>query len=262
MPSRYSQIEIESAIHGAHWQRFHGGYFSDPAAAAPYIGLILNAINISNPGVIVDLGGGTGFVLKELIKHSTDPRILFVNLDLSGKQLEAAESDRILRVRRSMTEFRRADVCDETARFLFVMRSALHYCGRRGMIPFLRHLRAQMTKGEFFVHQTACFDNAADASCVNKLYEHMGTSKWYPQTKYLLSCLEKEGWSVTSVAFAPKLPLTSQDLAKRYRLSKDRLSEIRDDLLRRFGEKENIFESTPKGFRAFLPYQIFTCAAR
>ena len=254
-------IKLESGVHGTQWQMFHGGYFSDPAVANPFIEIVRKTLALTKPQIIVDLGGGTGFILRELIKHSIDPGIRLVNLDLSRKQLEVTCDDRIILIRRSMTGFRRADAAKETDRFLFIMRSALHYFGRNGLIPFLHHLRSQMKKGEFFVHQTACFDSITDARCLNRLYECMGTNKWYPTKKYLCGCLEKAGWSITSIASAPMLPLTSDDLGKRYRLRKHRLADIRDELSSCCG-KRNVFSPSPDGFCAYLHYQIITCLAK
>jgi hypothetical protein len=118
-----------------------------------------------------------------------------------------------------------------------------------------------MKHGEFFVHQTACFNSAGAARCLNRLYESMETGKWYPTSKQLCRFLEKAGWSIMSVDPAPALPLTSEDLGRRYRLSKHRLAEIRNELAKSPGEKNDILRLTPKGFCAYLHYQIITCFA-
>jgi trans-aconitate methyltransferase len=103
-------VSKESGVHGKEWNAMHGGYFSDPAIADPFIEFVQKAIDISKPGVIVDLGGGTGFVLHELINRCSDPGICFVNLDVSQKQLNVTHHSRILSVRRSIAEFRRSDI--------------------------------------------------------------------------------------------------------------------------------------------------------
>lgn len=257
----FNPVSKESGIYGKQWNAMHGGYFSDPAIADPFIGFIQKAIDVSNPGVIVDLGGGTGFVLHELIKRCSDPGIRLVNLDVSQKQLNVTHNSRILSVRRSIAEFRRSDIGTGNKRLLFIMRSALHYFGKEGLMPLLRHLRSQMKTGEFFVHQTACFNSAAGARCLNMLYDCMGTGKWYPTSKQLCRFLEKAGWSIMSVDPAPALPLTSDDLCRRYRLDKHRLAEIRNELAKSHGEKNAILKLTPKGFCAYLHYQIVTCLA-
>ena len=78
----------EANIHGKEWNALHDGYFSDPAVAAPLIEKVRDAIPISKPEVIVDLGGGTGFLLRELIRNNIAAGIQLVNLDVSPKQLE------------------------------------------------------------------------------------------------------------------------------------------------------------------------------
>lgn len=251
----------ESGVHGRKWNTMHGGYFSDPAVADPFIEFVQKAIDVSKPGVIVDLGGGTGFVLHELIKRCAAPGIRLVNLDVSQKQLNVKHHSRILSVRRSIAEFRRSDIDPGNKSFLFIMRSALHYFGKEGLMPLLCHLRSQMKHGEFFVHQTACFNSANGARCLNRLYDCMGTGKWYPTSKQLCRFLEKAGWGIMSVDPAPALPLASEDLGRRYRLSKHRLAEIRNELGKTPGQKNDILRLTPKGFCAYLHYQIVTCFA-
>jgi SAM-dependent methyltransferase len=239
----------------------HGGYFSDLSIAAPFIDILLKVIDISRPRVIVDMGGGTGFLLRELIKRRIDSRIHLVNLDISQKQLAISQHDRIMPINKAFDTFRRKDTQMLDRRFLFMMRSALHYHGEDGLMPALRLLRFQMKRGEFFVHQTACFINDWDARCLNGLYDYVGTDKWYPTAEYLCRYLKEAGWSIKSIVPAPALPLTSQDLGKRYGLGKRRLSEIRYELMKNFAERKGIFELTPDGFYTYLHYRIFTCVA-
>jgi hypothetical protein len=58
------------ACTGARKETIHGSYFSDPEAARPLVKAILQAIDLSHPNVVADLGGGTGFILKELLKKA------------------------------------------------------------------------------------------------------------------------------------------------------------------------------------------------
>ena len=169
-------------------------------------------------------------MLHELIKRCLATGIRLVNLDVSQKQLNVKHHSRILSVRRSIAEFRRSDIDPGDKSVLFIMRSALHYFGKGGLMPLLRHLRSQMKHGEFFVHQTACFNSAGEARCLNRLYDSMGTGKWYPTSKQLCRFLKKAGWSIMSVEPAPALALTSEDLGRRYRVSKHRLAEIRNEM--------------------------------
>ena len=255
----FDDVTKEKGSHGRQWNVLHGGYFSNPAVAAPLIEAILNAIDISGTEVIVDLGGGTGFLLHELINCDIVPDIRLVDVDISERQLAAICHNRIVPVHEELTGFMRGDADRETKRFLFVMRSALHYHGRKGLFPVLRHLSSQMKSGEFFVHQTACFERAVDARLMNTLYTRMGTGKWYPTVKRLCECLESAGWKIMSVTPAVALPLTSRELGRRYGLSKSRLLQIRDELADRFGERKNVFSFASDGFIANLHYRIFTC---
>jgi SAM-dependent methyltransferase len=251
----------EASIYGKEWNALHDGYFSDPAIAAPLIQKVRGAISISKPDIIADLGGGTGFLLRELICNNIASGIELVNLDVSPKQLEMVSDKQIRTLWRSLTDFARTDAGDPEKRLLFIMRSVLHYYGRDGLAPILQHLRNQMRSGEMFVHQTACFEKQRDADCMNLLYERMQTGKWYPTADPLVRTLEKSGWTVNSVSPAPALSLTSHDLGRRYGIDSARLDAIRSEIIQRFGEKSGVFEITQDGFRAFLHYKLFTCVA-
>jgi len=111
------------------------------------------------------------------------------------------------------------------------------------------------------VHQSATFDNEGDAACLNALYKHMRTAKWYPTVKVLESSLADAGWRVTESISAPTLVLTSGDLGLRYALDASDLARIRDVMTVEFGESNNVFRLTPSGFLADLHYRIFTCVA-
>jgi SAM-dependent methyltransferase len=257
----FDDVKKEKDSHGRQWNTLHGGYFSDPEVASPLVKVIFEAIRISRAEVIVDFGGGTGFLLHELIRNNVAPDIRLVDVDISERQLAAICHDLIVPVQAKLTEFTRGDADSEAKRFLFIMRSALHYHGRKGLAPLLKHLRSQMKSGEFFIHQTACFERVVDARLMNTLYKRMGTGKWYPTVGHLCECLEKAGWKIRSASPAMALPLTSKELGRRYGLGKDRLFEIRDDLAGTFGERKEVFSLRPGGFIAYLHYRIFTCVA-
>ncbi|HBG27562.1 MAG: hypothetical protein A2Y10_15480 [Planctomycetes bacterium GWF2_41_51] len=251
-----SEIFKEINQHGPNWGKLHNGYFADAVTAAPLIDEIKSAVNLSNPKIIIDLAGGTGFILSELIKSGISPAVRLINLDLSIKQLDNLKENRIQTICSSLPDFKRCDIGIESEMF-FIMRSALHYFGHDGLEPLLRHLRQQMKAGEFFVHQNPCFENQADADCVNKIYKMMGTGKWYPTVEYLSELLEKTGFEIESISPAPKLPLTSCDLAQRYSLTGKNISDIRSQS----ANIDNIFNLTENGFCAYLHYKIFTCIA-
>jgi SAM-dependent methyltransferase len=251
----------EANIHGKEWHALHDGYFSDPSVAAPLIQEIRNAISTSKPDVIVDLGGGTGFLLTELIRNNIASGIDLVNLDVSPRQLEMASAKQIRTLHRSLTDFARADVAGADKRLLFIMRSVLHYHGRDGLTPLLQHLRNQVQTGEMFVHQTACFDAQHDADCISLLYEQMQTGKWYSTFDTIHQSLKETGWAAKSISPAPTLSLTSRDLGKRYGIGPVRMDEIRSDIAKRFGEKNDVFKLTADGFCAYLHYKVFVCVA-
>ena len=257
------KIDRELGIHGPRWRTVHKGYFANPEVAMPLIKTLKNAIALStpHPAVVVDLGGGTGFVLQELLKHGQYPGVRFINVDISKRQLAMDTDSRILAIRTSVTEVTRDLFETKNRPLLFVMRSVLHYFGYTGLRPFLRHLRAQMEPGEFFVHQTACFEHQIDAQRLNLLYQRMRIDKWYPTAKELKTCLEETGLAVHSIHAVPKLCLTSQDLAERYRLSREEVRGIRAEISQEYGETPAVFVVTPNGFTAYLYYQIFTCVA-
>jgi len=184
-----------------------------------------------------------------------------INLDASAEQLDQGSDPRVKRIEASLSELRRAQFAkkDETA--LFIMRSVLHYFGSDGLVPILKKLRRVMQPGEYFLHQTACFEEVAAAKCLNKLYELMGTDKWYPMRTALCMALTEAGWQVEAAMPAPPLPLGSLDLARRYNLAPATLTQIQKTLCSDCGECARVFEGTRRGFTAYLPYMIFTCVA-
>ena len=184
-----------------------------------------------------------------------------MNLDLSARQLARALHPRVSTLQLSFSEFRRDIIASRDDRLFSVMRSALHYFGRDGLPEVLRHLRVQMKKGEYFIHQTACFNNRRDADCFNTIYSGMRTGKWYPTIDELLRQLQATGWKTIIISDVPPLHLTSKDLAERYRLKKDEIKTIHEGIVQKYGELKGIFEETDDGFLAYLPYKIFRCIA-
>jgi hypothetical protein len=251
----------ESRVYGPGWNTVHGGYFSDASVAGVFIDSLLPTFKKCRPDIVVDLAGGTGFLLYSLVSIIGKSGARFINIDVSQRQLGCMRNSRIEPLRKSIRRFRRKDLGGEDIRILFMMRSALHYFGREGLRNVLAHLRSQMREGEYFVHQTACFDQARDGECINYLYERMGTDKWYPATGVLCERLGEAGLRVKSLLPAPALTLSSLELAHRYRLSRNSLLQMRNDIVNRHGEKQGLFVSTPDGFRGFLHYKVFTCQA-
>lgn len=255
------QINREESVHGEQWGELHGGYFSDPAIAQPFVERVKDILMESHADIVVDLGGGTGFLLSHLAAQGLCEGLSFVNLDGSDVQLASAREAGITCVRALVTDFRRSDVGPESRRFFFMMRSVLHYFGEAGLLPVLLHLHSQAKEGEIFVHQTASFEDKKDAACLNALYRHMNSDKWYPTVRELKGSMAKAGWSMTEMSPAPALVLTSDDLARRYALQMDDVMRIRDVMTQEFGGQTNVFRVLPNGFWAKLHYRIYTCVA-
>lgn len=258
-PPDNPRIEQEAALHGARWNTVHGGYFSDPAAAATLAALAVERARRSRPEVVVDLGGGTGFLLSQLTAAGLDADIARIVLDDSPAQLNAAREAGFAVRRGSVDTFCRGDLIPDGSRGLYVMRSVLHYAGRRGLRRVLRHIRRQTRPGEFFVHQTAAFRRKTDADCLNELYRMMRTDKWYPDTAGLMRALRAEGWRVEEVRPAPPLRLDSAELMERYHLQAGDIRRIRERLSRTPGIPADVFEAVPDGFRAYLHYWTWAC---
>ena len=254
-------IKREEAIHGKKWGGFHGGYFSDPAIAAPLVGKILEWAGRSKANAIVDLGGGTGYLLSRLQAGGIEPGVSLVNLDDSDKQLEAAKENGIACVRAAIDQFSRRDLGPEERQYLFMMRSVLHYFGEAGLSPTLRHLRAQAKPGELFIHQTASYEHSRDADCLNALYRMLKTTKWYPTVDFLKSRLTDEGWQVLEVLPAPALPLSSSDLAERYNIDPATMLDIGRILSREHSVPADVLSKKEDAFCAYLHYWIFVCKA-
>jgi anti-sigma B factor antagonist len=255
------RIAREIGFHGSHWHTAHGGYFADPAIALPLINAVKDAIAISSPAVVADLGAGTGFILSELLKQGQYPGVRLINVDISERQLEKENDPRTLSLHVSVDEITRELLDPGNRPLLFVMRSVLHYFGHKGLRPLLAYLRSQMKTGEFFVHQTACFEHESDAQRVNLLFQRMRVNKWFPTVSELSKYLREEGWTVDRISPAPKLLATPLDLVERYQLGKKEIFRIRDEISQLYGEALGVFVATPDGFNAYLPYKIITCRA-
>lgn len=251
----------EQEIHGRPWDGVHGGYFSSAAVVACFIDAVREAIVASRPQVVIDLGGGTGFLLARLREEEMSPRPDLINLDCSPPQLAMAARRGVTCRPGSLTDFRRGDLATEQQRFLFIMRSVLHYFGRAGLPSLLRHLRGQARQGEFFLHQTACFEYQEEADCLNTLYREMGSNKWYPTRDQLRVILERANWQILSEHAAPPLPLTGVDLAKRYDLDAATMNRLCGELASFSTALPHLLQLSSETFRVDLHYRILICRA-
>jgi SAM-dependent methyltransferase len=255
------QIKNEEGVYGTQWNDVHGRYFSDTLVAAPLVRKIKGLAGKSQPEVIVDLGGGTGFLLSELRAAGVGHRVSLVNLDDSAAQLDAGRKTGISCIRGSVDSFLRREAGLQEKRFLFIMRSVLHYFGEEGLRPVLRHLHAQAKPGEYFVHQTASFRSQHDADCVNELYRMMRTQKWYPTVDFLCESLRGEGWQVLEVLPALPLRLASNDLMRRYLIDQNDVLRLSDRLSIDFPVSDEVFKKADNGFCAYLHYWTYVCTA-
>lgn len=261
MPGEEESVKREMKIHGMRWGSFHHHYFASPKVAEPLVETILSAVDAARPEIIADLGGGTGFLLRELLKRRPLLGVRLGDVDVSDLQLSACDDVRIERLAASALTVARRDLGAEDRRLLLVARSLLHYFGCSGLSPLLRHLRGQLRRGELFVHQSACFEDSEDAACLNRIYEMMKTGKWYFAIDELEAALEEAGFVLSEVRTAPPLRLDSGDLAERYDLGAEEVASIREEVARDFGERPGVFTTSAGGFSAWLHYSIFTCRA-
>lgn len=257
-----STTGFEAALYGSRWECVHQGYFSDPQVAVPLVKAALQAISAEHPDVVADLGGGTGFILSQLIERAGAQAACFINVDDADAQLADTPDEGILCLPCQVQDLTRSDLMmDGGGRLMFCMRSLLHYFGSKGLRPTLRHLRRQMKPGEFFVHQTACFQEHIGQEVLNQLYQGMGTGKWYPLVEELKQALLREGWGVRKVSPAPRLMLARNELEERYRVGEKAMAALEEKIMREFGPVDGIFHPSPEGFTAYLHYSIFTCQA-
>ena len=254
-------IYREEGIHGARWRTLHDGYFSNPEVAFPLLDVIEKVIDISHPAVIADMGGGTGFILGELLRRLNLPGVRLANVDISQKQLSTCNDKRISLVQASASQFKRQQLQVEDGELLLIARSLLHYFGQSEIGHLLRHIRYQLIEGEFFIHQSACFQRSEDAECLNSIYHLMGTDKWYGTIYEMEVLLKDERWEICSTGPAPKIHLSSQDLSERYGLDPQEIELVQNEVESLYGQKPDVFIRNDAGFDAWLHYCIFVCKA-
>jgi len=252
-------IEREASVQGADWDSVHGGYFSDPVIAAPLLDTAQELIDSSHADTVVDLGGGTGTLLRMLHDKMQNPKLQLVNIDASSAQIDVSRDSGLKCIKSSIDSFDRGDIDSE--HILFMMRSVLHYQGRQGLCATLKHIGEQAEQGEYFIHQTASFARQEDADCLNELYALMDTGKWYPTVEHLDECLAQTGWDIVDRKPAASLPLTSPELASRYGVSEEVMTAITKQLAQH-DVPADVLEIADTGFCAYLHYWIYTTVNR
>ncbi len=109
---KFMDIKLEKTILGKNWNKAHGGYFSDKTVSCDYLTEIFKIVEKIKPDVLVDLGGGTGYILSSLIQKGISEKIRLINLDLSEDQLSQIHSSKIKTVKGSFTEFKREELAN------------------------------------------------------------------------------------------------------------------------------------------------------
>ncbi len=252
-------VSKELRVHGSRFASIFNGYFSDPDIARPLVEAVRKAIDVTHPQVVADLGGGTGFILEELLRLGLQD-VRLVNVEASPKQLAARTNGRIVPLPASIDRVTREELLakDANAKLLLIARAVLHYFGRSGIDPLLRHLKDQLRPGEFFVHQSGAFVCQQDADVINYLYNRMDSGKWFFTVDELKSRLEDAGFIVHEVLPVPSLEMSSADLGERYELGPETMASIGHEIDWLFG-KQNVFMLFGKEFKACLHSWIFIC---
>lgn len=260
--SENKSVSKEIKVHGRRFNSIFDGYFSDPEVARPLVEVVRRAIDDTHPQVVADLGGGTGFILEELLRRGLQG-VRLVNVEASPKQLAACNDGRIVPLPTSVDRVTRRELQaeDVNVKILLIARALLHYFGCAGLDPLLRHLRSQLRPGEFFIHQSGAFACQQEADVINHLYARMESGKWFFTVDELKSRLEDAGFIVREILPAPSLGMSSSDLGERYELSPEQIASIGQEIEHLFGRNQDVFARNGGEFIARLHTCIFVCEA-
>lgn len=257
----HREVQREVKVHGERWRTMYRGYFSSLESARPLLEAVSGVIERVRPDVIVDLGGGTGFVIKALADYADMNTVRrWVDLDLSEQQLAQVNDARIVTRRGSMMEFQREALASASDSVLYLTRSTFHYVGAAGQRKLLEHIRSQMKPGEYFIPQVAAFADEQDALCLSELFDRMGTGKWLTPLEPLKRLVCETGYALEAVRPAPPLVMESEEMSYRYDLSQEKMQALMRDLLRRY-DRPRFLAETSGGFTATLDYYILCCRA-
>ncbi len=254
-------VEREAHIHGKLWGTCYRGYFADKDIARDYVAAILHAARAFQPSAIADLGGGTGFILEQLVEAGIPENIRLVNIDASDAQLAMCKHPRLTPLKGTIQSLQRAEIVAETESLMLICRSVLQYGGIARQKPWLAHLRSQLEPGEWFVHQSGCSDDVEAALALDVLFEMMGVDKWAPPREAFLKLLAGARFQVAADFPVSPLVMPSDDLSLRYGVAPDSLAAIKADLMRTCARRPDLFKLTPSGFTFDFPYRVFVCKA-
>lgn len=254
-------IKREAHVHGALWAQQAAGFFSDPNMAEDYVAAIMRVANDYNPSAIADLGGGTGFILEQLVEAGLAENIKLVNIDESDSQLTMCKDPRITPMKGAFESFHRAGIVSKTGSLMLISRSVLQYGGIFKQKPWLNHVRGQMKPGEWFVHQSGCATDVEGALALDVLFEQMGVGKWVPHKEAFARLLVQAGFEITDDFPVPAMAMASEELAVRYGVAPDVIAQIGLDLRRTCTNRPDLVKFTPSGFAFNFPYRVFLCKA-
>lgn len=254
-------IKRETHVHGKLWAKQASGFFSDPNMAKDYVAAIIRVASNDKPSAIADLGGGTGFILEQLVKAGLAENIKLVNIEESDAQLDACKHTRITPIKGAIQSFRRADIVGATGSLMLICRSVLQYGGIFRQKPWLSHVRSQMKPGEWFVHQSGCSGDVEAALALDVLFEQMGVDKWVPDKEAFAQLLVQAGFEIKDDFVVPEVEMASEELGGRYGVAPDILARIKADLQRTCSNRPDLVRFTPSGFAFSFPYRVFLCKA-
>ncbi len=255
------EIEREAHVHGEQWARVAAGFFANPDMARNYVAAILRVARQAPPAAIVDLGGGTGFILEQLIQQGLAEQVRLVDMDESATQLALCRHPRITPIQGALETLDRRRILPEPGRLMLICRSVLHYGGLARQKAWLRHLRGQLEPGEWFVHQSGCALEVEHSLALDALFEQLGVDKWVPSKAAFLQLLEEAGFACEDVFPVPPVPMGRADLVMRYGATPEVMARVDDDLRRTCAGKPHIVEFTASGFIFYFPYLVFVCRA-
>ena len=259
--AKTEDIGREHTVHGPGWAAMHGGYFSSVKNAAALLKELRKAIRSERPRAVADLGGGTGFILSQLHKsRRRAPRL--VNVDMSRKQTRACLLPGIECINSPIQELRRKDLLgNDSGPLLLTMRSVLHYTGGKTQWrTFLRRVRRLCLRGEYFIHQSACFKTESDAKLMDAIFRLLGTKKRYTTDAKLRKIVRECGWEVLSVIPAPELIFTAAEERLRYGMSDRAAEDICKAIKNSAGKSARA--ASGHDFTGFFKYCVFVCRAR
>jgi len=259
--------EEEKNMHGSKWEKTLNGVFFDSNISSPFINFIINAIDKNIPDVIADIGGGTGFLLDQLIKNGIDnikKDIKLINIDVSKAQVADIINKRIIGYQASATNFTRSffDKSDDQ-KITLIMRYVLHYFGSKKIKNALTNIRSQMKEGELLIHHTLCTDTEEDGVVINYFFQNFAgiyneSHKRIPSFKQIVELLNSSGFITTDIKIAEIELYTQNLLVSRYKITEEDIGKIKE-----FAKNHScrLYRENEKGINLDLPSRFFCCKA-